>query len=850
MSAASAKVAEDALPLVSFGIGVAFEDQRNLELRLIYQQIQAPSKQHKELIEYLRQLAQERAKETDEERIKQLSNQIDRIKKSLPAFTASGMFPVGKRKAESLIQHSGRLQIDIDKLPADQVQIVKQQLASDPHIEVTFISPTETGVKAIILIPICDNAKQHKNAFLAAERYLKHQYNLQIDQSCKDVTRLLFASYDPDLVLNRNAAQLDIFKWQPKKPEPQQTKTRLDSFSKAKAFAESKLDEACREISNAPAGSRNAARLKYSFTIAGYVAGEYLDKSTALEQLIQAARENSSNPEKAEQDIHDGFSKGLLEPLHPSFQDNGPYIRKAKEQPTYKARVVNGRIVPEVDKEQIIWQSPVEFNQPKLPTVNLDLLPSWLSDYTKHLSLSTETPPELALAMTLASCATATARRFRVRIKRDYFEPTNLWLLCALPPGNRKSVVQRSASKPLYDWEKEQSSRLEPEIKKTQSERKTQEARIKELRKKAAQANRSKGLENTYDELNEEINELEANLPEIEELPQLWTSDVPPEKLGTILSQQQERIAWLSSEGGVFDLLQGRYSGGIVNLDLFLKTHSGDSERVDRISRPPIYLKNPILTFGLSPQPSVLSGLVSKPGFRGRGLLGRFLYLLPASPLGYRTLDAPEMPLWVEETYHKGIKRLLDLPLATNHEKELTEHILQFTPEAFEEWREFSRYLETQMRQGEPLEHITDWAGKCPGATARLAAILHAVEYAETNQWQLQISKKTFDKASELMLVFVEHAKAAFELMGADETFQAAKKVLEWIERKRQEQFFLRDCFNELRANFSRAQELRSALQLLEERHYLQILEAQSEGVGRKRSELILVNPELVKEDR
>jgi len=50
-------------------------------------------------------------------------------------------------------------------------------------------------------------------------------------------------------------------------------------------------------------------------------------------------------------------------------------------------------------------------------------------------------------------------------------------------------------------------------------------------------------------------------------------------------------MAWLSSEGGVFDLLQGRYSKDIPNLELALKAHSGDAERVNRGSRPPVFLE-------------------------------------------------------------------------------------------------------------------------------------------------------------------------------------------------------------------------------------------------------------------
>ena len=104
--------------LVSFGQGVQFKNQQDLELNKIYQKIQKPSDKHIDQIQQLRKLAEERANESDEVKVKKLTKQIDGIKKGLPAFTASGTFPEGRRKAEALVKHSGRLQIDIDKLPA------------------------------------------------------------------------------------------------------------------------------------------------------------------------------------------------------------------------------------------------------------------------------------------------------------------------------------------------------------------------------------------------------------------------------------------------------------------------------------------------------------------------------------------------------------------------------------------------------------------------------------------------------------------------------------------------------------------------------------------------------------
>ena len=85
--------------------------------------------------------------------------------------------------------------------------------------------------------------------------------------------------------------------------------------------------------------------------------------------------------------------------------------------------------------------------------------------------------------------------------------------------------------------------------------------------------------------------------------------------------------------------------------------------------------------------------------------------------------------------------------------------------------------------------------------------------------------------------------------MGADETLQSARAVWRWIKRNQHEQFIQRDCFNALRSPFPKMDLLKSALQILEERNYVQILEAEKNGVGRKPSPLVLVNPDALKED-
>ena len=483
------------------------------------------------------------------------------------------------------------------------------------------------------------------------------------------------------------------------------------------------------------------------------------------------------------------------------------------------------------------WPDLIPLEAPKLPRLDLALLPGWAGTFARELAASTETPPELAGGMVLTTAATAAARTVRLCVRAGYFEPLNLWAACALPPGNRKSAVQRSATAPLLAWERDQARELEPEIKRTQSEVATIQERVKHLRSRAAKGDTAAA---------EEVAALEADMPLLPVPPQLWTSDATPERLGTLLGLHGENMAWLSSEGGIFDLLAGRYSNGIPNLDLVLKAWSGDAERVDRGSRPPVFLREPLLTIGLSPQPEMLRGLATKPGFRGRGLLGRFLFLLPPSPLGFRTLDMRPMGDTTGAAYAAGIAAMLDWPLATNEEGHPRRHVVRLSREAREAWLEFARYIEETMRPGGDFEHATDWAGKAPGQAARLAGVLHCLEHAHGTPWGVELTPATMSAALDLAAVFARHSLAALDLMGADPSIAAARKVWEWIQTGRRERFTVRECYKALQGTFPRVAMVREALDTLAERAYLRVQTPDAKEPGRP-SPFVEVRPEVAK---
>ena len=117
-------------------------------------------------------------------------------KKKLPCFTASGTF--SRRAAKNLIAHSGLIQLDLDGKdnPDWSVEDMREIVEADPHTRFAAISPSGDGIKALIRIPA--NPDTHLASYKALKK-LYASHGLAIDQSCKDLSRAFFVTYDPQL---------------------------------------------------------------------------------------------------------------------------------------------------------------------------------------------------------------------------------------------------------------------------------------------------------------------------------------------------------------------------------------------------------------------------------------------------------------------------------------------------------------------------------------------------------------------------------------------------------------------------------------------------------------------------
>lgn len=145
-------------------------------------------------------------------------NEQDNLKKSLPCVTTSGTF---KERTDNTIEaHSGYIAIDIDKQPELTALEVRNLISNDHLFYAGFLSCRGEGVCGIVKI----DPKAHKESYLFMSRYLYKKYNLQVDPSCGNLSRIRFVSYDPDMFLNENSTVC------PAKPELKKDKKPLPKY--------------------------------------------------------------------------------------------------------------------------------------------------------------------------------------------------------------------------------------------------------------------------------------------------------------------------------------------------------------------------------------------------------------------------------------------------------------------------------------------------------------------------------------------------------------------------------------------------------------------------------------------
>ncbi len=474
-----------------------------------------------------------------------------------------------------------------------------------------------------------------------------------------------------------------------------------------------------------------------------------------------------------------------------------------------------------------------ESQRPPFPT---ETLPPRLRAFAEAVSVQTQTPTALSSLLLLAILATATAKRLVVRVRPGWSEPTNLYIVVALPPGNRKSGVFAAVVEPVEEVEAEELRKSEAAISSARNRQKVAEAALARTHQEAGRATGADQAARLAeaDRLAQELATMR-----VPAVPRRLADDVTPEVLATLLATQGGRIAVLSAEGGLFEGTSRYSANAAPNIDVLLKAHAGDALRVDRVGRPPEFVRAPALTLGLATQPEVIRGLIAKPGFHGRGLQARILFAVPESLVGRRATKTPPVPSEVREAWRHVVRTLLNLPITVDGDGEPAPHVLSLSPGATALFEAFEEALEPRLGEFGDLALVTEWASKLAGVVARIAGLLHAAERVDQGPfWTEPIAEGTMAGAIRIAQEFlVPHALAAFAEMGADPAVADARYIRRWIAAHGVGSFTKRELFQATKGRFRQVRAMEPAIAvLLEHGHLVERPAPDHPGPGRKPS--------------
>ncbi|WP_020522832.1 YfjI family protein [Catelliglobosispora koreensis] len=459
------------------------------------------------------------------------------------------------------------------------------------------------------------------------------------------------------------------------------------------------------------------------------------------------------------------------------------------------------------DQDVPTWEAPVPFGRAEQapPVFPLDVLPQWAAAMVEGVAVGTQTCPSMGAGVLLAVLSTCAGGRIEVEARPGWREPVNAYIAVIADPGERKTPVHSAFVGPLYATERVMADQVRPLIEQQAALKDIAERTAEQARATAAKADGSRRDELTAEAV---AAVLSAEAITVPTLPRLIADDLTPERLIGLMAANGGRMALISDEGGIFDVLGGRF-GSSPNLDPYLKGYNGRPITVDRQSRQGESVERPALTVGVMAQPSVLRKFGSNAELFGRGLPARFWFIVPRSLAGWRRQDAPPVPGAVMAGYELTVQQLA----ATLAEWE-DPAVVTLLPDAERVRVEAAEELEMELRPGGDLYEMREWANKLGGSMLRIAGLLH-VAHHPADAWRRPIDAATMTGAVKVIGWLIAHYRAALGIVHGDPAATTALHVLDTLINKGMGRFTRREIHRRVQRQLPRVEQVQAVLAML-----------------------------------
>lgn len=520
-------------------------------------------------------------------------------------------------------------------------------------------------------------------------------------------------------------------------------------------------------------------------------------------------------------------------------QEYGPHVREWE-----------GRLLTVAARDGLEWEEPIPLGPEPPADLPSDILPSPLREHVASVAASKQVATALPLGLALAAVSTSVAGKTEVFVRSGWPPiPLNIYTAAVLRSAERKSPTEAEMMRPIREWERKQAEELGPQYRAARDKKEALKKRLNDAKRALSKAESSEEEGRALEELNRtrrRIEELEVRLP-----PRLFTSDVTEEALGSLMADQHGRAAILSSEGDVLRIFAGRYSvQSAPSLGLLKAGWSGDPYRADRVGRDGVHLPRPLLTVGLTVQPTLLRTLSNRDVLDGEGVLARFLWFAPPSMLGKRKTgtEVPELDERARSRYEALLRRLLEArPAEVDESGQWRPHRLRLRPGARERLYVWEEKVEHELADGGDLRPVEAWGGKLVGQTVRLAGLLHITERAGrgADSFGAPVTERSMERAVEIARHLIPHA--LYVLAGElemDPELELARYVLRRVREAGDPDLTERDLWHltKGKSEINDMDDLREVVFTLEAHRLVRKVKRAPTG-GRRASPWIRLNP-------
>lgn len=252
-------------------------------------------------------------------------------------------------------------------------------------------------------------------------------------------------------------------------------------------------------------------------------------------------------------------------------------------------------------------------------------------------------------------------------------------------------------------------------------------------------------------------------------------SDVSPAAIADYANKHSiKNLGIFTDEGDEFFSRGAKHDPTIFN-----QSWSGQKNKRHRVSSGD-QSTDMAIAMGVSMQPEVadkaFTGQSKK--LRRSGFAARALFAFPPSNQGFRSPNTILRDDARDERYRKRVHELLELNLDQKGSE--SRMVLSFSPEAKQHWFRLQCEIEIEIRPGGRYSEFRDHASKLADNAARVAGVLHTMEYGPEGN----ISLATLSQAIEVCLYCSEQFMRLFREPPQEEVDLA--KLGKWISDKRQ----------------------------------------------------------------